>query len=394
MINTEKMTLRAVVAQSPEPIDDSALSDRLRQLHTVAQDLSEHTLADATVRAYERAWRSFTEFTQAHGLEALPAHPETVSLYVAWLAEQQHSDGTPAKGLSTVRQDLAGIAHHHLRAGLLDPTTHQSVRDVVRGLARLRAERPTQRRALLLDDVLRVITTMEHTVYPAGVSACRDELALWLGFAGAMRRSEAASLLLTQVQLHAHDGVHLRVGRSKADQENVLPDTVVLPYGSQPTSCPVCAVHRWVQLVSLSTISDVCQRRRAVMTALYTVSRDDHVCSAAGGPGLITSADLSEPVSLLRATYRNRHDAVIHDRGVSGAALHAMVQTRLREAGIDPRPYGFHSLRAGHVTQARRGGASTAEIMRAGRWQRAATVEVYDREHSPALRNSVNRLGL
>ena len=71
-----------------------------------------------------------------------------------------------------------------------------------------------------------------------------------------------------------------------------------------------------------------------------------------------------------------------------------MLRTRLAAAGIDPTPYGFHSLRAGHVTQARRGGAQTSQIMRAGRWQRAGTVELYDREHSPAERNSVHHLGL
>jgi hypothetical protein len=32
--------------------------------------------------------------------------------------------------------------------------------------------------------------------------------------------------------------------------------------------------------------------------------------------------------------------------------------------------------------------------MRAGRWSRAATVDVYDREFNPAARNSVMRLGL
>jgi hypothetical protein len=71
-----------------------------------------------------------------------------------------------------------------------------------------------------------------------------------------------------------------------------------------------------------------------------------------------------------------------------------MLLSRMVEAGMNPAAYGFHSLRAGHVTQARRNGASTEEIMRAGRWSRAATVDVYDREFNPAARNSVMRLGL
>ncbi|MEX5247592.1 UNVERIFIED_CONTAM: tyrosine-type recombinase/integrase [Kocuria sp. CPCC 205295] len=392
------MSMRAVAAAvAPESIDEkdeAGLPGALAQLQEVAEDLSEHTLSAATLRAYDRAWRSFEGFTDQHGLDALPAHPQTVGWYVAWLAQQTHDDGTPARGVSSVRQDLAGIAHVHLRAGLLDPTAHQSVRDLVRGLSRLRAARPAQRRALLRDDVLRVIAAMEHDVYPIGVSAHRDTLALWLGFAGALRRSEAAGLHLSQLHLDDHDGVHVRVGKSKADQENQHPDIVVLPYGTKAVSCPVCALHRWVQLLSLSQQPDASARRQSMMKALYSYQDREHVCGAEGGPGLITSADLTEPRPLLPATYRNRHDARVHDRAVSGDALHTMLRTRLAAAGIDPRPYGFHSLRAGHVTQARRGGADTAEIMRAGRWQRAATVELYDREHSPAERNSVHSLGL
>jgi hypothetical protein len=71
-----------------------------------------------------------------------------------------------------------------------------------------------------------------------------------------------------------------------------------------------------------------------------------------------------------------------------------MLLTRMAAAGMDPRRYGFHSLRAGHVTQARRNGATTDEIMRAGRWRKAETVDVYDREFNPAARNSVMRLDL
>jgi hypothetical protein len=130
------------------------------------------------------------------------------------------------------------------------------------------------------------------------------------------------------------------------------------------------------------------------MRRLFSYARDEHVCGAAGSAALVSSTDLDSPEPLLKATYRNRSDARIHDRGVSGDALHTMLLSRMAEAGMNPAAYGFHSLRAGHVTQARRNGATTEEIMRAGRWSRAETVDVYDREFNPAARNSVMRLGL
>jgi len=139
-----------------------------------------------------------------------------------------------------------------------------------------------------------------------------------------------------------------------------------------------------------------------MMRLLYSTGyrRERHVCGLDGSARLVTGAVLADLVAkdpkapLLRATYRNRHDARIHDRGVSGDALGKMLHTRLQEVGINAGPYGFHSLRSGHVTQARRNGAATEDIMRQGRWRRAETVAVYDREWNPASRNSVTRLGL
>lgn len=371
----------------------------------MAAQLSEHQIATNTRRAYEKAWRSFAGFCAAYDLEPLPAHPEVVRWYVAWLSSQHHeATGLPRYSTSTIRQYLAGVAHRHLTEGHLDPTAHRGVGRLVRGLERLRALRPTRKRPLLLDDVLKVIDGMEHNVYPTGVSAARDTLALWLGWAGAMRRSDAAGLLLASIELHSVDGVHVSVGRSKADQTNVLPDKVVLPYGSRAATCAPCALQRWLALVVLASeeADDARARRRETMRLLYSAGyrRERHVCGAGGSAPLVTSALLADLVAtdpkapLLRATYRNRHDARIHDRGVSGDALGTMLHTRLREAGIDPGPYGFHSLRSGHVTQARRNGAVTEDIMRQGRWRRPETVAVYDREWNPASRNSVTRLGL
>ena len=81
------------------------------------------------------------------------------------------------------------------------------------------------------------------------------------------------------------------------------------------------------------------------------------------------------------------------DTAVTGDALHAMVQRRAAAAGIDG-PVGFHSLRAGFVTQARRAGADHRAVRRQTRHSSDAMVELYDREHAPLVGNAVTRLGL
>lgn len=379
---------------APPRVADPELDVELLELEEISRGLEEHTLSDNTRRAYEKAWRSFASFCDEHVLEALPAHPESVRWYVAWMSTQIDEWGLPRFATSTIRQHLAGVANRHLRDGYLDPTGHRAVNDLVRGLAKLRAVQPVRKRPLLRDDVVRIIAGMDHDSYPNGVSATRDAIALWLGFAGALRRSEAAALRMNQLELHPQDGVHMRIGVSKANQTGEQPDVVVLPFGVMPATCAPCALHRWVALVAIAQETDPRQRRRATMRRLFSYGLDEHVCGAGGRTGLISSADLDSGTPLLRATYRNRKDARIHESGVSGHALHTMLCRRMAEVGIDPSAYGFHSLRAGHVTQARRNGATTDEIMRAGRWSRAETVDVYDREFNPAARNSVMRLGL
>ena len=394
--NTGSMstTSRLAAVSAPDAPLEPEVDDQLQELEEISRDLETHTLAANTRRAYEKAWRGFASFCEDHGLDALPAHPETVRWYVAWMSTQTGPYGLPRFSVATIRQYLAGIADRHLREGSLDPTGHRGVSDLVRGLAKLRATRPERKRPLLLDDVLRIIAAMNHDTYPAGVSAARDTAALWLGFAGALRRSEVAALRLNSLELHPVDGIHVRVGRSKADQDNTGPDVVVLPHGSTPASCAPCALHRWIALLQVSSGTDSGAIRRATMQQLFAYQLDSHVCGAEAGIGLVSSVDLVSDAPLLRATYRNRRNARIHASGVTGDALHTMLLTRMSEAGMDPTPCGFHSLRSGHVTQARRNGASTEEIMRAGRWRRAETVNVYDREFNPAARNSVMRLGL
>lgn len=384
--------LAAVMA--PAAALPEQLTAELDELEAVSRDLELHTHAANTQRAYSSAWRHFAQFCDEHQLTALPAHPESVRWWVAWMSTQRDEHDLPRFAVTTIRQRLAGVADKHLSQGLLDPTTHRGVTDLVRGLSKMRATRPRRKLPLLRDDVVKVIATMEHGVHPAGISATRDTLVLWLGFATALRRSEVAALGMRSVRLDAGDGVHVRVGRSKTDQTNTAPDVVVLPYGGSPLTCGPCALHRWVKLVNLWEQTGATARRPAMMRQLFEHQWDRHVCGHHGGPGLISSADLMSGTPLLRATYRNQRAGSIHERGVSGDALHQMLLSRLANAGFDPTGYGFHSLRAGFVTQARRNGADPSDVRRQTRHASDTMVETYDREWMPIRRNAVTQLGL
>ena len=63
-------------------------------------------------------------------------------------------------------------------------------------------------------------------------------------------------------------------------------------------------------------------------------------------------------------------------------------------AGMDPSRLSGHSLRAGFVTQAVRGGADAGAIMRQTGHRSAAMVELYQRENATLIGNAVTTLGL
>ncbi len=104
---------------------------------------------------------------------------------------------------------------------------------------------------------------------------------LLMGFAGAHRRSELVALTLDDVTLHATDGLHVRLRRSKTDQE-ARGTVKALPYGRDPVTCPPCAYVRWRQVLHAWDTADPDGRRRAVMTVLR---RQAAASSAGGGDG-------------------------------------------------------------------------------------------------------------
>ncbi|HEY5115005.1 MAG TPA: hypothetical protein VIJ00_05740, partial [Nakamurella sp.] len=118
------------------------------------------------------------------------------------------------------------------------------------GIRRIRATPQNRRAPVLLDDIRLLLTalTAEAGGWPSGVAARRDAALLLMGFAGAHRRSELTELTLEDVTLHSTDGLHVRLRRSKTDQE-ARGTVKALPYGRDPATCPPCAYIRWRQVL-------------------------------------------------------------------------------------------------------------------------------------------------
>ena len=226
-----------------------------------------------------------------------------MALYLTDLAEVAKT--------STVERRLAAIAAAHRAAGQASPTDDATVKAVWAGIRRVHGTAATQAAPITIPLLRRMI---DHL--PAGPLGSRDRALLLVGFAGALRRSELVAL--DAADLEARDeGIVVTIRRSKTDQEGAG-RPIGLPYGSNPSTCPVRAVGAWMDVAAIST-----------------------------GP-------VFRPV--------NRHGRVSPGR-LSPAGANRAVQRAVQRTGIDPRPYSAHSLRAGLATAAAEAGVSERAIM-------------------------------
>jgi integrase len=309
---------------------------RLASLGRQAQEFAAAAKAGNTLRAYQADWKDFREWCVGHRVASMPAAPETVALYL--------TDRAATLRTSSLARRLTTINRAHQAAGQPSPATMQNavVSEVWKGIKRMQGTAQHGKKPFLTSDLRRIVAEL-----PRDLQGVRDRALLLAGFAGGFRRSELAALRVENLET-TPDGLIVRLGRSKTDQEG-QGRAVALPYGSDLETCPVRALRAWLEQGGVTD-----------------------------GP-------------LFRAVDR---------RGLaSGKALHAdsvgyLVKRAAGRAGLETMEYAGHSLRAGLATQAAMNGASEWAIMKQTGHRSLATVRKYIREGSLFRDNAATKLGL
>ena len=116
--NAQNAQTRADVTGRPDPA-------RLRR---VAQ-AQRNCLAQGTQDLYYKHWKIFADWCFDNCFRALPAHEETVAVYLTERADA----GTKVVTLGPI---LSAIRHYHESVGLTSPTTNPDVQKTKKGLAR------------------------------------------------------------------------------------------------------------------------------------------------------------------------------------------------------------------------------------------------------------------
>lgn len=263
---------------------------------------------DASVRQYIeaaladntlRAYRADLKHFITWG-GAIPASPEQVAKYVAHHAT--------CLAFTTLSRRLVAIARAHAARGLASPTNSAVVRATLKGVRRSRSCTVRQVAPLQKLDVLQMVRGLR------GLRGLRDRALLLIGFVSAMRRSELVSLDVEDVQF-SEQGAIIRLRRSKTDQEGKGRDIAIPRIRSR--YCPIRNLLAWID--------------------------------ASG----ITGGALFRQV--------NRYDQLLPHR-LMAQSVALIVKRRAATAGFDTRLFSGHSLRAGFVTNAANGGASSASI--------------------------------
>jgi integrase len=247
----------------------------------------------ATRKAYDHDWRVFVAWCEEAQRRVLPADPETIAAYIAFMAEE-------GLKISYISRSLAAISAAQELSGYPPVRKNRLVSKTLSGIARTHGTRPEQK-APLSPDLLRSMLSQ----IPSTLTGARDRALLLLGFAGGFRRSELCALQVGDLNF-VPVGLEVFIGRSKVDQ-TAQGRKIGIHLSADRDCCPVRATRHWLDRADISS--------GPVFRGFF---RGDRI-----RPGALTSSTLA---------------AVIKQYG--------------QLAGLDPRKISGHSLRAGFVTSA------------------------------------------
>jgi site-specific recombinase XerD len=296
--------------------------------------------ADNTRRAYESDLACYRRWCSAEGIKRpLPANPHVVALYLAAKAGDL--------AVSSLARRLAAIKSWHFDHDKPPPQSGE-LRRVWAGIRRTLGRPPMQKKALVLEDLIRVVDAVPKTR-----RGLRDRALLLLWFAGALRRSEIAPLELESDKpgrvlfIPGAEGAEIFIRRSKTDQEG-HGAVVAVPYTGSPF-CPVTAVLTWLREARIE----------------------------------------SGPIFQAVDRWGNLSGAPITDNAAA-----QIVKNACTRAGLDSKAYAGHSLRRGFITTAARRGAKFDELRRHARHSNIQTTLRYIEAAGRFEDNLAGRIGL
>ena len=309
-----------VLTQSPThadlPVLPVGMADKIADLKRASKSVN-------TQKAYQSDWRLWQTWCTSNGLVSIPAHPDTVSAYIA--------DEAPRLKVSTLTRHLATVSKAHKVAGFPSPCQAVGVQDTLAGLRKTYGTARKEAPGLLADGLRATLDILGDDL-----AGHRDRALLLVGWCAGLRRSEIADMKWGDL-LADPDGLVIVLRKSKTDQVGAGRQ-VGLAREADPTICPVSALAGWRNAVEKLTPGAV----------------------EAGAPIFTRVTKWGGQVT----------------GNLSGQAVGFVIERRCRQAGLVVR-YQGHSLRKGLVQQATMAGVTDSAVMATTGHQSVAMLRRY-----------------
>jgi len=306
----------------------AAAPPELAELAEIGNAQIAESIPDNTRRAYSNDLNSFTTWAASHGLEVLPAAPQTVRLYIIALDQE-------GKKPATIARRLSSIAKAHRLKGFLSPID-PAVKEQLAAIHRTRGTAQDKARPLLIDDLKKIVNKTKPDVI-----GTRNRALLLLGFSAALRRSEIAALDISDLEF-VDEGLIVHIRRSKTDQA-AKGETIAIPKLPDEAArfCAIRAVSNWLAVAAIDS--------GPLFRGLGRAGRNVFFCDIR--PGRLNTKTINN-----------------------------IVKAMCKAAGINPDPYSAHSLRAGWATEAARVGLELPYLMQHTRHRSTRIAAGYIRE--------------
>lgn len=259
--NNEKSSSQTIVTASPRKQGETDLSENagpfaslpiansgtLDRLVDTAKEYARAATAENTNAAYKADWAHFNHWCRHRGANPTPPAPELVGLYIAECANPVGS--SPALSVATIERRLSGLAWHFQQRGFQMDRKDRHIATVLAGIRRKHARPPMQKDALLAEDILAMIGSLDY-----GLRDMRDRAILLIGYAGGLRRSEITCLDVTR------DDTEDGKGWTSIEEAGLILTLrgktgwreVEVGRGSHERSCPIHALEQYLHYTKIS----------------------------------------------------------------------------------------------------------------------------------------------
>jgi site-specific recombinase XerD len=303
--------------------------EELEGLADKVPEILENSRATNTSKVYQASFNRWERWTSKYPeIDALPAQPNHVILYITHLAEK-------AGSFSSINQFLSALSWAHNLQGLASPVKDPVVTEVINGIKRKLACPTLRKEPFSADNMKNLVLLMR----PVSLTDVRNTTLMVIAFVAFLRFEEVTNIRIQDITFHA-EHVEINIPKAKTDQLRQGNSLVIASTGG--VTCPVTLLARYMKMAGL-------KQQKHNSSFLFT-----------------------------RIIFKNKKLQLFHaNKPMSYSNVRDMVKVKAQQLGLDPKSFSTHSMRSGGATAAAAAGTDERLMQKHGRWAVSSSKDRY-----------------